>query len=428
MVCYSSIQHNGLNDWQETQLYETYPYNPDSDGDGRNDCFEVDNGLDPLDADIKWTIMVYISADNDIEADCIDDFNEMETVGCNDDITIIVQMDRIDGYDDSNGDWTDTRRYLVSKDTDTENINSYLIKNLGEKNMGSPSTLNDFQNWGRTNFHAERYALILLDHGMGIEGCCLDMTDSSDEISLPDMKEALPNGQEIDIIGFDACYMGVAEVFYQIRQKAEIVIGSEDIIPNEGWPYDSILNQLKQSPTMTGSEFASAIVNNYFNFYQNEGTLCAVDLTKFSSLTSGTAQQINELSMKLLSAMQDSTYGEYYIDIFEQALSYPKSYSGIYLDLYYLAEWLSDSDNVKPQDEESHAYLIRQKAAWVKSYLTDGEQKCIINEKHRGEINAKGITIFLPKSTEKWNDNYYIYENLDWTSDTNWDNMLDYIR
>jgi len=51
-----------------------------------------------------WTFMVYLDGDNNLEGAGIDDINEMEMVGSNDDIKIVVLFDRIPGYDSSNGD------------------------------------------------------------------------------------------------------------------------------------------------------------------------------------------------------------------------------------------------------------------------------------------------------------------------------------
>ena len=40
--------HDGLNDWEELNFYETSPYLPDTDSDGITDLEEIDNGDNPL--------------------------------------------------------------------------------------------------------------------------------------------------------------------------------------------------------------------------------------------------------------------------------------------------------------------------------------------------------------------------------------------
>jgi len=66
--------------------------------------------------------------------------NEMEKSSLPSSINIIVQIDRIDGYDSSNGNWTTTRRYKITHDTNTSTIGSQLIQDMGELNMGDPQT------------------------------------------------------------------------------------------------------------------------------------------------------------------------------------------------------------------------------------------------------------------------------------------------
>ncbi len=84
-----------------------------------------------------WTVMVYLDADNNLEPAGINDVNEMEWAPSSPDINVVVQLDRLPGYDDSNGDWTETRRYLITHDTNPTVIASTQVgPPLGELNMG----------------------------------------------------------------------------------------------------------------------------------------------------------------------------------------------------------------------------------------------------------------------------------------------------
>jgi hypothetical protein len=111
--------------------------------------------------------MVYLDADNDLEPFGIIDLNEMEKVGSTADVNIIVQMDRTSGYDVSNGNWTGTKRFRVTKDNSTSTISSAVLQDLGEVNMGDPNSLTSFISWATTNYPATNYALVLWDHGGG---------------------------------------------------------------------------------------------------------------------------------------------------------------------------------------------------------------------------------------------------------------------
>ena len=86
-------------------------------------------------------LIFYLDADSDLENPGIEDINEMEMEGSDSNINVIVQIDRIPGFDDSEGDWTGAKRYYIIKDYDSNRIGSRAIQDLGEVNMGSVSTL-----------------------------------------------------------------------------------------------------------------------------------------------------------------------------------------------------------------------------------------------------------------------------------------------
>ena len=61
-----------------------------------------------------WTFMVYLDGDNNLEGAGIDDFLEMSAVGSTQHINIVVQFDRIGGYDSRYDNWTTCKRFLVT--------------------------------------------------------------------------------------------------------------------------------------------------------------------------------------------------------------------------------------------------------------------------------------------------------------------------
>src|SRR2546428_13594461 len=64
-------------------------------------------------ASADWTLLVYMDADNNLEDYGIADFLEMAGVGSTSRVNIVAQFDRAAGYNSQNGDWTDTKRFLV---------------------------------------------------------------------------------------------------------------------------------------------------------------------------------------------------------------------------------------------------------------------------------------------------------------------------
>ena len=58
----------------------------------------------------KWTIMIYLAGDNDLESAGSVDLAEMKQIGSNDDLNLIAQFDRA-------GSRAQTRRYYLRKGT-----------------------------------------------------------------------------------------------------------------------------------------------------------------------------------------------------------------------------------------------------------------------------------------------------------------------
>lgn len=264
----------------------------------------------------EWTFMVYLDADNNLEGAGIEDMNEMESVGSTDSVNIVVQIDRIEGEDTTNGDWTDCRRYLIEKDDDVQTIGSPPLMELPEPNMGDPATLVDFAAWAVDSFPAKRYALVLWDHGGAFRGICYDDTvpgsDTYDMINMTELNQAMSEvyqligNRRIDLIGFDACLMAQLAILYELKDVGHVAAASGFNEPGDGWPYEEVLEPLVTKPEMGPHELATIISREYIYSYENGQedpedypmvTMAGFDLTKMNEVL----QIMDQLSGELAS-------------------------------------------------------------------------------------------------------------------------------
>jgi hypothetical protein len=220
----------------------------------------------------KWTFMVYMNADNDLEEFAIQDLNEMERVGSSKDVNLVVLVDRSGGYDSSNGNWTDARKYYVTQDSDSQVIHSSILAELGEIDMGDPEQLKAFIRWAMTEYPADNYVLDMWNHGAGFRSRAAERNPITRGFSFDDTQNthikttALPDAIQgpdlIDILAWDSSLMQMMEVADQIGDAATFMVGSEESPPGEGYPYQSFLPDLVANPALTPEAFASLIVNN----------------------------------------------------------------------------------------------------------------------------------------------------------------------
>ena len=217
-----------------------------------------------------WLVMLYQDADDEtLERDVFLDLNEAEIVGSSDMVTIVSQMDRYDGGFEGDGDWTTTKRFLVTQGNDLETIESEELDDIGETDMSDPQTLVDFAVWAMQTYPAEHYALVMSDHGMGWIGGWTDPDPYDGDMSLKEIDNALSTivtetgiGQ-FDFFGFDACLMAQLETMSTIAPYAKYAAASEETEPAMGWAYAAILEDLVNNPGMTGADLAKAVVDSY---------------------------------------------------------------------------------------------------------------------------------------------------------------------
>ena len=218
-----------------------------------------------------WTVIVYSAADDEVlEESMWFDVNEMELVGSSPQMNIVVQIDRYAGAFTGDGDWTDTRRYLITQDNDLDHITSPVVESVGEVDTGNPQTLIDFVTWAVQKYPAQKYALVMSDHGGGWTGGFSDMSTSSySDLSIPEIGFALEQIRQntgmdkFEMLGFDACLMGQIEVFGSLYPYSNYMVASEEVEPGYGWSYAAWLQQLAQNPSVNGEGLSQAIVSTY---------------------------------------------------------------------------------------------------------------------------------------------------------------------
>lgn len=232
-------------------------------------------------APATWTILVYMAADNDLERYALHDLAEMERVALPGSVELAALVDRSPWYVAGPGDFTDTRLGPVQPDGDGSRVGAGLVS-IGERDTGDPATLTAFLDWAHEALPAERYGLVVWNHGAGLEGVAFDDSSRGDRLTLEETRLAIERSKlgRVDLLGFDACLMGMVEVASELRGVADVLVASEELVPLEGWAYDRILAGLARDPDADPATLASRIVESYAERYadRRDITLAAIDL------------------------------------------------------------------------------------------------------------------------------------------------------
>lgn len=196
-----------------------------------------------------------------------------------------------------------TKQWQIENISSTENCiykleNGSLVlqESYKSSNMGSSETLSRFLKYGMTNFSADKYGLILWNHGAGpMIGCGVDEV-YNDILEIPELASALSEAglgenNKLEFLGFDACLMGSIETAWSIKDYANYLIASQETEPGTGWDY-SFLKFLNYFDS--GNDIGKAIIDTYFEANQKyveqypqmkaDLTLSCLDLSKIEKV------------------------------------------------------------------------------------------------------------------------------------------------
>jgi hypothetical protein len=402
----------------------------------------------------SWTFMVYMAGFNNLSPAATEDLDEMRTVGSTDDVNIAVFVKRLDRES--------AERIVVRKNGEGEEPDL-----IGDADSGNPQTLLDFVRWAAKEAPADRYGLVVWNHGSGWSvddleevytqvrgqrgdsgvttrelgvrsnqqiGRTLFKSSVAEVLAIPDMharaiasddgtghsldtielRNALEKaveaiGQPLDLLGLDACLMSTLEVAYEAQPYAKAVVGSEELEPGDGWPYELILADLAAEPSIDGAELGKRIVKHYLDSYANQQgqwpvTQCAISAAGIE----GFAGELDGLSTALQGVLADDAA----VTRVLRAHSRSPRFTGELVDLRAFCTNLAGegiSDEVTSAAESV-----------IQALAPNGY---VLAEGHHGPTvdGVGGVTAYLPPPTEAPSQ---FYADLRFAKEHGWDEFI----
>jgi len=235
------------------------------------------------------TIMVYMCG-SDLEshnAMGTYDLQEMASAAISDNINLLVYTGGCSRWQNKIVSSSVNQIYRVAGNGQLEQ----LVKNAGTGSMVDPDTLVSFIEWATENYEANRYELIMWDHGSGsVGGYGYDEKyEKLGSMSLAQIDQALTEADvSFDFIGFDACLMANTEAALMLAEHADYLIASEESEPGIGWYYTDWLNALSRNTSMPTIEIGKNIADSFVSTCKKQtsgqsATLSVVDLAELSA-------------------------------------------------------------------------------------------------------------------------------------------------
>lgn len=358
----------------------------------------------------KWTVMVYMNGDNDLERFVAKDI-ETELGFSSDDIHVVVLADRTPGYDRSRGDWTGT--LLFVPETGTRATVAEATEDWGEANMGDPQTLERFVLWCKGNYPADRYALVLWDHGWMWRPYQSMWDQTSDDTLDPDeILSAMENAGPVDLVAYDACEQAAIEVQAQWREYASVFVGSQADLGWDGIEYDSVLTNLLANPSMLPEQL---------------GRLMAYSMTANTDTETASMTVLDENWNDLLVAVDDWSQVLLYGLPLHRA-EYDAAWAGTVGMADPLNKDLGDAARKILRGVSDPVIKTKSLAVLDALRRTVGYEWHVNNGEYAG---VSGLTIFWPRTlrdmdelSSPQNDFRYYTTKLEFSKLTHWDEFL----
>ncbi len=362
----------------------------------------------------KWTILVFLNAANDLHPFSTLNVNQMERVANNPDLRFVVQWKQARSVFPSST-FDGTRRLLVRPDN-TDAIESPTLQNMElEVDMGNWNTLRDFIAWGKANYPADRYGLVIWNHGNGWQRGIEPPTravsyddQTGNAIQIWQLPSALSGG-EMDFVAWDASLMQMMEVAYEIRDHTDFIVGSEESPPGAGYPYDLVFDPFRDNPNLSTRQLTKGFVDgmvNYSPYNSSKITQSVLEAAKLNDV----ATALDNLARELIAA--GGTVNAVVQSARLNSQSYSPTPQRAYRDLWDVAELIRTSAGVSP--------AIAAAALQVQNAV----EAAVVWEAHNANSpRSRGLAIDF-SSGGTFTSISSDYNQLDLATNTRWDNWL----
>ena len=357
----------------------------------------------------EWTFLLFLNGHNNL--DYFSDFNvnQMEEVGSSDQVNMVVQWASLKNQD--------TKRLYIQKDSNLSQVTSPAVEILSPVDMGDYQQLIDFIRWGVAKYPAKKYMLAVWNHGNGwyLPRTSLGARDISyddlsgnhittEQLGMAMAEAAKIIGHKVDIYGSDACLMAMAEVAAEMKDSVSFMVGSEEVEPGYGWPYNTWMKRWVENSRASADEVAKALTEEYLKAYDGgiygyqDVTFSTMDLSHLDTLMSS-VKALN-VSLTELSANDLKTV--------EAAANATQSFT--YDDYRDLGEF---GKRVAASSVGIHAGLFTDLNQAISQFVVLGKGTGIYKE-------VSGVSVWIPTSDYDLRQHQERYAKLNFNQNTQW--------
>jgi photosystem II stability/assembly factor-like uncharacterized protein len=205
-----------------------------------------------------WTFAVYANADNNLEYTWPRfTLPALRALPANADVNVVALID-----------WRSVKKGVQLLQISGRRVK--VVATWPDKDFGAGSTFAWFLRQVAARFPSDHLAVDIWDHGYGWRYVSNDFT-SHDRMTMPELDNALRRAAvPVDILCFDACNMANIEAVDEFGSSGLVryMVGSEETIDQDGYPYGGALRPLMADPSRTPRQVAGDLVDAWQAYYR----------------------------------------------------------------------------------------------------------------------------------------------------------------
>lgn len=381
-----------------------------------------------------WTIMLYIAADGNLANFAVESLKQLNnstgnTNGPNATGKVVVAVQF--AIDAPGGQ--QIPRYIFDGTNDGD-LGSALAEYFhAPDDMTEQQALISFLKWAYENekCRATKYALILWGHGpelllqpasvQQVNDSCADPQNGRGlYLSPQELRQALEEAirkqnRHLNIVGFDACSMSMFEIAYEIRDYAELMVASQEEVPDPSFPYDTLVQKFQQNGDNAENlctEGVYAYIRAYQDYICNAATgmkrvtLSALRLAKYTRLRDA----LRRLACALWNAKRDPGLPALLVEARQCTRDFA---GGLYVDLYDFCKKLHRLLLLSKR-ENLPAHVSRDPSGWaacrdeiksacqdITDALADSSEDGLVLANSSADNRCHGVSVYFPYLTDQ---------------------------
>jgi hypothetical protein len=202
-----------------------------------------------------WVLIYYMPYDNNLSDLSSTIVGQMENTHINAKSCILLQTDLA-----GEGGMT---RYAFHSTIDTIKIES--------ETSASSASLNEYLQWAATTFKAKHYAIVLLNHGGGLDEYGIDEHPTLTWMPIHEISNVIlafnqrAGIDKLDLFFQQVCTRGTLENGFQFRHVADYTLFSQGLVPAPSYYYPSLFSNLSEATAADGAQLADFIIRSERN-------------------------------------------------------------------------------------------------------------------------------------------------------------------